>query len=251
MTPSRLDEWEAVAQRFGVEITQVARDHLISHILAAIARALGTDDVVFIGGTALSRTHLSEARLSEDVDLVALAPRSHVAAQLERALIRDLARSHGQVRWQPLLSQTRGSEPATMTVDGEVSVQIQLTEGDGFGWPTEEADIEQRYADAPPARLRTLRSESFGAAKLAAWIDRRAARDLYDLWALAERNLIGAGSREAFARHGQFGRTIPRWVFEDGIDETVWRRALGHQTRLTVTAAEALDAVRGAWLVDG
>lgn len=62
--PGVLDPEEqlAVEGRFGVAAEQVVRDHVISHALAAIAR-IGTDDVVFFGGTALSRTHLAEVRL--------------------------------------------------------------------------------------------------------------------------------------------------------------------------------------------
>lgn len=51
------DEWAAVAERFGADLEQVRRDHLISHVLAAIAADVPTDDLVFFGGTALSRTH--------------------------------------------------------------------------------------------------------------------------------------------------------------------------------------------------
>lgn len=76
MTISPYDEWAAVADRFGADMEQVRRDHLISHLLAAIAAHVSTDDGVFFGGTALSRTFLTDARLSEDVDLIALAPRA-------------------------------------------------------------------------------------------------------------------------------------------------------------------------------
>lgn len=37
---------------------------------------MSVEGVMFFGGTSLSRTHLADARLSEDIDLVALAPRS-------------------------------------------------------------------------------------------------------------------------------------------------------------------------------
>lgn len=37
---------DTVAEHFGVAPAQVERDHLVSHVLAAIARAVGTDDVV-------------------------------------------------------------------------------------------------------------------------------------------------------------------------------------------------------------
>lgn len=43
MTGTQREEWEMVAERSP------------------------TDDIVFFGGTALSRTHLADARLSEDI----------------------------------------------------------------------------------------------------------------------------------------------------------------------------------------
>lgn len=64
-------EEHAVAERFGVARAQVRRDHLISHLLAAISHHLA-DDVLFFGGTALSRTFAPDGRLSEDIDLIAL-----------------------------------------------------------------------------------------------------------------------------------------------------------------------------------
>lgn len=62
------EEIEEVAARFGVATSQVWRDHLISHVLAAIAQTVETTDLIFFGGTALSRTHLRGVRLSEDID---------------------------------------------------------------------------------------------------------------------------------------------------------------------------------------
>lgn len=249
MTISQYDEWAAVAERFGVDMEQVRRDHLISYLLGAIAAGVPSDDVVFFGGTALSRTYLTDARLSEDIDLIALAPRADVAAQIEAATRRGLARSHGRPTWRPELSATSGSQPATVGVEGTASVQVQLLSGEGHLWPTEVRDIDQRYSDAPPARLRTLTAAGFAAAKLTAWMDRHAPRDLYDLWALAERGLIDADALDVFTRCGPHGRPPTGWVFKDAPDETAWRRALGHQTRLRVTAAEALDSVRAAWRV--
>lgn len=61
------DEKASVAEQFGVAAEQVERDHLISHLLAFLARDFG-DSIHFIGGTALARTHLPHGRLSEDID---------------------------------------------------------------------------------------------------------------------------------------------------------------------------------------
>ncbi|WP_250445208.1 nucleotidyl transferase AbiEii/AbiGii toxin family protein [Actinotalea sp. C106] len=251
MTVSPFDEWAAVAERFGVDMEQVRRDHLISHLLGAIAAGVPSDDVVFFGGTALSRTYLTDARLSEDLDLIALAPRGDVAAQIATAVQRGLARSHGRPTWRPALSATSGNQPATVGVQGTASVQVQLLSGEGYLWPTEVRDIDQRYSDAPPARLRTLTAAGFAAAKLSAWMDRHAPRDLYDLWALAEQARIDTDAVEVFTRCGPQGRPPASWVFTAAPDETAWRRALGHQTRLRVTAEEALESVREAWRAAG
>lgn len=69
-----VDERDAVAQQFGVAMDQVERDHLISHLLGFLSRDFG-DRIHFIGGTAPARTHLPDGRLSEDIDLIAIADR--------------------------------------------------------------------------------------------------------------------------------------------------------------------------------
>ena len=247
MTGPSLAEMEQVASTFGVGMEQVRRDHLISHVLAAIASDISTDDLVFFGGTALSRTHLVDARLSEDIDLIAQVPRGDLATQVERAVRRGLSRSHGRPTWQPALTATTGSQPAVLSVADGTSVQVQLVAGEGYYWPTEVVDVEQRYTDAPPARLRVLTADAFAAAKLGAWIERRTARDLYDLWAMTERGLIGPSALRVFIAHGPFGQPPSAWVFDRVLDEGMWTRALGHQTRLHVSAQEAMTVVRKAW----
>lgn len=107
--PGALDEHEMrrIADLFGVGEAQVRRDHVISHMLAALS-ALGPDELVFFGGTALSRTHLPALRLSEGIDLIALAPRADVAATVERTISRALRRSLGRPR-SPHPSRTPGT----------------------------------------------------------------------------------------------------------------------------------------------
>ena len=78
-------EVATIADRFAVSDDQVRRDHLISRLLAALARQV-PDAVVFFGGTALARTYLPEGRLSEDIDLYARPARADVVAAVEAAL---------------------------------------------------------------------------------------------------------------------------------------------------------------------
>jgi predicted nucleotidyltransferase component of viral defense system len=79
-----------VGATFGVAEQQVRRDHLIGHMLAALA-TLDEPSMVFFGGTALTWTHLPTGRLSEDIDLFVVG-RARVAATIESTLPRRLRR---------------------------------------------------------------------------------------------------------------------------------------------------------------
>lgn len=207
--PGVLDPEEqlAVEGRFGVTAEQVVRDHVISHALAAIA-SVGTDDVVFFGGTALSRTHLVDVRLSEDIDLIARGDRAELGDKIEAAIVARFRRTFGAVTFTPRIRDTRHPSPAVMQV-GTTRVQIQLLSSAGYpDWPTEIVDIEQRYSDAPPARLRVLTPAAFVASKLSSWNDRAAPRDLYDL--------LGAGGGREVRRRGRERVRQVRAVHECG-----------------------------------
>lgn len=244
--PGVLDESErlAIEGRFGVGFEQVARDHVISHVLAAIA-SVTTDDVVFFGGTALSRTHLSDLRLSEDIDLIALGDRRAIGDRIESAITRQVRRTLGAVQFAPRLRDTRHPEPAVMQI-GDVRIQIQLLAAEGYpAWPTEVVDIEQRYSDASPARLRVLTPAAFVAAKLSSWSDRLAPRDLYDLWAMAE---LGMVDRNAVGLFGAFGpyTSAAKVPFGAIPSATEWDAALGHQGIIRIGPQDAAIAVRQA-----
>ncbi len=106
-----IDERAAVATQFGVSAEQVERDHLISYVLAFLSSSVG-DQVQFIGGTALARTHLAAGRLSEDIDLIAIGDRKSVAATLDSDLPRALSRSHGRLILDPKLGNVASTQPA-------------------------------------------------------------------------------------------------------------------------------------------
>lgn len=242
-----LDERDTVADRFGVPSEQVERDHLVSHLLAVLAPGR-EDRLHFIGGTALARTHLPHGRLSEDIDLIALGGRADMAREIEALLPRALERRHGRLVWAPGLSEVRDTEGAYLrTVDG-LTVKIQLLSSrNRVLWPTEVRSIEQRYADAPPASLRVPTLAAFAAGKAATWFDRRAPRDLWDLWALAELGAIDAAAAGLYRSHGPTGRPPSPELFDRAPTEAEWLAQLAGQTRLTVTARTALEVVRTAW----
>jgi predicted nucleotidyltransferase component of viral defense system len=243
-------EAAAVASEFGVAAEQVRRDHLISHLLAALSTVPScTDRLTFIGGTALARTHLPHGRLSEDIDLVATEARQPLASEIERALDRGVRREFGRLRWTPALHTVRAVEHAVVQTADGLWVRVQLLPGSRYpNWPTEVRAIEQRYTDAPSASLRLLTLPAFVAAKTAAWADRRAARDLFDLYQLAAAGAIDDHALDLYVAHGPTGKPPPSWLFNRGIpSEGQWNVELAAQTRLQQTAREAAAKVRSAW----
>ncbi|ODU06704.1 MAG: hypothetical protein ABS81_04300 [Pseudonocardia sp. SCN 72-86] len=236
-----------VAAKFGVAEGQVLRDHLISHILAAISQELA-DDVVFFGGTALARSLLTEGRLSEDIDLIAAANRSKVAEHLTELLPRALRREFPGLAWDPPPTATRETAPAVLHSPEGALVRIQLLSATGYPrWPTEQVDLYQRYSDAPRARLSVPTAAGFAAAKASAWRDRRASRDLWDLWALAKRGHLDEAAARLYARLGPTNQEPDPDDYLDAPEQRRWERDLGGQVRLTINATEAAEAVALAW----
>jgi predicted nucleotidyltransferase component of viral defense system len=241
------DERAETAQQFGVAPEQVERDHLISHLLAFLSQEL-SERIHFIGGTALARTHLPRGRLSEDIDLIAIDDRKAVAADLDVALPRALARTHGRITLNPLLSDIANSRAAILRSGSGILVRIQLLSARGrVLWPTERRSLEQRYRDAPAAELSVPTLPAFAASKTATWADRRAPRDLWDLWALSRIGAIDTAALELYRRFGPTNQPPGDYLFERPPSDAEWQSQLAGQTRLTVHAADALAAVREAW----
>lgn len=151
-------EREQVAEQFGVAPEQVERDHLTSHLLAFLSQMFGD--------------------------------RNALAADLDAALPRAVARTHGRITMEPALSGIADTASAILRSSGGMSVRIQLLSSrDRVLWPAEHRVLVQRYSDAPPAELVVPTLAAFATSKTATWADRRAPRDLWDLWALS---VIGA-----------------------------------------------------------
>jgi predicted nucleotidyltransferase component of viral defense system len=222
---------------------------MVSHVLAAITAC--ADDIIFYGGTALSRTVLPDLRLSEDIDLLSVSGRKPVATRLDQAISDYMRPRFGTVEARPWLADTRhDTDPSVFRIAG-INIQIQLVDGRDYpAWPTVHREVEQRYAGIPSATFRTYTAAAFVGAKTVAWAEttRNAPRDLYDLWALARAGHINAEAAELFKRYGPTGAYPERWLFpRQAPTEQHWKDALAHQCRLRVTAAEAYGTVVQEW----
>ncbi|MEV4311300.1 nucleotidyl transferase AbiEii/AbiGii toxin family protein [Actinocrispum sp. NPDC049592] len=241
------EERREVARRFLVADDQVVRDHLISHVLAALA-GMG-QDFVFYGGTALARTHLPEFRLSEDIDLLA-KDRAAVAGALEGTLPRRLRREFGAVEWVVAPSRVGEADPALLsTEDGvQVRVQVGVLDSDRARWPTEVRPIIMRYSDVEAVSLRVPTLRAFAGMKAFAWESRHAARDLADLRELARLGAIDAGVI-ALLRN-TIGRTVYPVEFTRMPEGTRagWSVQLDHQMAATPDPDVCLSEVHSAWV---
>jgi hypothetical protein len=85
---------------------------------------------------------------------------------------------------------------------------------------------------------------AFAGWKTAAWLDRSAPRDLYDLWALGRIGALDADAASLFAAHGPTHSAPRSWRFRSTPLEPEWQTQLAAQTRLEITAATALAEVR-------
>lgn len=85
------------------------------------------------------------------------------------------------------------------------------------------------------------------ASKTVTWADRSAPRDLWDLWALNGIGAINKATLGLFRKFGPTSRPPGGYFFSKPPSDAEWRTQLAGQTRLTVTAAEALTIVRAAW----
>jgi hypothetical protein len=118
------DEATTWARAFGVDVIQIHRDHLVSHVLDALPRIEGAADAVFIGGTALCRTHLDELRVSEDVDLL-VEDVGATATPIVRQLPRLLRRPYPAIAVTDAIPVPRGRQ-MRVTAPGVPGIELQL-----------------------------------------------------------------------------------------------------------------------------
>lgn len=243
------DELAAVAHRFGVAEDQVRRDHLISHVLAALPKI--APDVLFVGGTALARTHLADpmagGRLSEDIDLW-VPERDTVANALDERLPRQLRKEFPGTSWNPPLRSVKSAiEPGMLVTTTDLRVRVQLLDHEDWArWPSETVQIDTRYSDlTSEVELKVPTLAAFAAMKTLAWADRHAARDLYDLAHLAE---LGALTPEAAELvRDATGASVQKYEFASLPVRLEWQSQLAHQTSDLPAPEWCLEVVRSAY----
>lgn len=236
-------ESQNVQNLFSATEPQVSRDHAISHVLAVLQRI--NTELVFFGGTALSRTFLTEGRLSEDIDLYS-ADRQALCRELDK-LPGLLKEEFPQATWNVMPSQTVDPQSSLLVCDSSIQIKVQAVDTRTRGWskvPTALTEIHQRYSDVPSTKLFAPTFDGFVAMKALVWCDRRSARDLFDLESLSHQGEVTESARELIDQLRGFrlsrGMMMGRVV-------GLWHEELAHQTKLEKTEDECLQRVLAWW----
>lgn len=238
-SPEERSDW---ASRFGVAPAAIDHDRLISHLLLALSN--WGEEILFYGGTALSRTHLSGFRLSEDIDLQIDSPGRHVEG-LGDHLRRSIRTDYPDATWERRPAP-RGQTIAYLSSD-ELSVRIHLIPPDE-GLPTESAPIELRYSELPTSvLLRIPTRAALTAMKTGAYMDRAAPRDLVDLDGLA--GIAALNEEAARVLKDVFGMVVVRQEFQRVRPSTIeaWRGELERLMREIPEPEGCLRRVREAY----
>lgn len=235
-------EIETQAQRFGAPDTQVVRDHLISHVIAALA--CSQEKVTFFGGTALCRTWLPDLRLSEDIDL--LVDNYAIGQTVTKELTHRLRREFPGHEWAEVKSQNQVTTWNLLSDNSSVKVQFVQWRDGWRSMPTTSTQVQLRYGDLPDSVDLTVPTTSgFATMKLLAWFDRHTPRDLFDLAALADASKIDRAAIERVKPIAGFTPSLASLELKVPPSvELAWESELGHQLANTRSPEECLSLLR-------
>lgn len=236
-------EIRGAAALLGVPERQVRRDHLLSHLIDGVA---GAESVIFVGGTTLNRTHLPDVRLSEDLDL-------HLVEGDADKLV-DRATNAVRLEFPGIAVISSSSRGGVVTYalsvdDLRVQVQVILRRHEWMRLPSQLMSVRLKYSDLPHSvELPVPTIDAFGAMKLTAYVERAAARDLFDLRQLAQAGALGADCM-ALVRV-LLGRSILLHEFRNSPTDQQWVVELGSQVADPGLPGDALAVVSDTLAVE-
>ena len=234
-------ELQARASQLGVDVSTVAKDHVLCHVLAGIAQSEAS--VHFRGGTALARAYWPDYRLSEDLDFLASAETDSLRAAFGQAIAiaRERTGIGLELEYNP---PSHGYAQSLVRWNGE-ELKLDINAGEKPRMAPQVRELDLPYSDLAdtPYAMSVVAVEEILANKWYMLDDRNEPRDLYDLWAGLCRfdfpfDSIAAGYRARYA-------ALPmRWRLERARRlETSWEGRLAHQLNDLPTFEEGWSCV--------
>jgi predicted nucleotidyltransferase component of viral defense system len=234
-------EIKARARRLGLQPDHVAKDYVLTHLLAAIAEENAF--LVFRGGTALARIYWPDFRLSEDLDFITSAVGSGVDTALRVAL--QIAADRTGTELIIEIPRLRDGWNRCEVGWDEGVVRLDVNIGDRAALPVRYGVLDLPYSDLSdgPWKMEVVALEEILANKWYMLDDREEPRDLFDLWfGVCIKGVPLEHIGEAF--RAKYGGKPGLWRVEKARRlEKSWDERLGHQVRDLPRFEEVITAV--------
>jgi len=240
------------ARRLGVDIELIRKDHVLNHVLAAVAEI--PSDVVFRGGTALARVYWPDFRISEDLDFLVEGKLAQATELVEQAV----GAAAERIGFDLLVEFNRPDTDMVRALIGwgEVRLAVDLNRAERPALAIDRRELHLPYSDLSTdvRGIRVVALEEILANKWYMLDDRREPRDLFDLWSgICLRAIPLDSVADAFrAKY----RAKPRlWRIERARKlEAAWEERLGHQVGDLLPFRDVFGEIHArvqAWEEDG
>ena len=168
------------ARRLGVDIDLIRKDHVLNHLLAAIAEI--PNDVVFRGGTALARIYWPDFRISEDLDFLVEGKLAQATELVEQAV--GVAAERTGLDLTVEFDHPDSDMVRALVGWGEMRLAIDLNRAERPALAIDRRDLDLPYSDLSLSicGIRVVALEEILANKWYMLDDRKEPRDLFDLW---------------------------------------------------------------------
>jgi predicted nucleotidyltransferase component of viral defense system len=239
------------ARGLGVDTELVRKDHVLNHVLAAVAES--ANEIAFRGGTALARVYWPDFRISEDLDFLVEGELRQATEVVERAVGIAAERSG-------TILTVEVTHPASDMVRaivwwGERQLAVDLNRAERPALPIDRRELNLPYSDLSPKRRRigVIALEEILANKWFMLDDRKEARDLFDLWTgICGRDVSVVSIAEAFK--AKYRAQPGLWRIDRARRlEAAWEERLDHQVADLPPFREAFDEIHAriqAWEAD-
>lgn len=215
------------ARLLGVDIELIRKDHVLNHVLAAVAETAG--DIAFQGGTALARVYWPDFRISEDLDFLVEGKLTQANELVERA-VRVAAERTG-LDLMVEFHRPDSDMVRALVGWGEVRLAVDLNRAERPALPIDRRDLHFPYSDlsGDVRGIRAVALEEILANKWYMLDDRKEPRDLFDLWfGICVRGVPLDSVADAF--RAKYSAKPSVWRVERARKlEAAWEERLAHQ----------------------
>jgi len=180
----RKQDFEIIIAEKGFEEQLLVKDYYITVLLHIMRNIRG---IHFKGGTAINKTILDHARISEDIDFTIDRPLSEVRMEIEQTI--NSSKMFGTISHDKNVDKFVRLIVPYDTNFGKGEIFIDINERGKLLTKPEQLNIKHFYPNIPKFQFLCLSVEEMIAEKVAAAIGRNKPRDHYDIYRIINHKL--------------------------------------------------------------